>query len=158
MSVTISDSESIFTSGITAILTKPKGYTIYPITYKNAKYTVNFEIVTPAFVNNRTARKIDFVEYVELTKIYAYIYRHREKPSIFFGRKGKFLYETDITTLTLNDQELDLRRMKLGDIKIHLPQIMSQIFHRYETSKQEAGEKEKTIKEAETWDGVVRED
>ena len=151
MSYQISNICNLSVSGVKAIFTEPTGYSIYPITYKGTKYIVDIE----AKVYRPMVDKPSFSEYVDASKVLAHIYPYREKPSIFFGKKGKSVYETDITILNMNEQELDLRRTKTDDLKIHLPEIMQIIFDRWEHNKQANAEKQAAVKAAEAWDGSV---
>lgn len=153
MSYQISNIYNLSISGLKVIFTDPSGYSIHPITYKGTKYIVDFETV----VYRPMVDKPSFSEYLEASKVLARIYPYRERPSIFFGLKGKRVYETDITVLTVGDnQELDLRRTRLGYLKIYLPEITQIIFNRWEQDKQKAIEKQAAVKAAEAWDGVVQ--
>ena len=139
--------------GIFSLLSRCGGYTFRPITYKDTKYVVDFAVILcrPATASTTLDDAINDA------KVIARIYKHREKHNFFFGFKGAEVYETDITLLTVKDcQELDLRRTKEDDLKIHLLEIMQNIFYRWERDKQSQAEKQAAVKAAEAWDGVVQ--
>lgn len=149
MSYQISRIRDTSVSGIKVIFTRPVGNTFHPIAYKNRKYIIDFESVLAGIPSSVTA----FDEEMILAKIYPY----QEKFNLFTGHKGKKLYQTDITLLTLDDGELhNLRSDSLDTIKIHLPEIMKIIFGRYEDALQGQVERQTAAQAAEAWDGVVR--
>lgn len=136
-------------SGIKGIFLNRQGYSFHPITYKKQAYIVDFEIRLDAFPG--ATASLDDAE------LLAHIYPYQEKFNLFTGHKGKKLYTTEINRIILSDEKVhDLRRTSKDTLKIHLPEIMQNIFNRWERAMQTQEETKAAVKAAEAWDGVVQ--
>lgn len=108
-------------------------YIVYPITYKNKRYYIEFK----QFVNN--------IGYIAG-------YEYNEKSRLFNGHIGDKVFQLNTPIIFINDEEYDIREMDYNEFLINLPKIMNGVFRAYEKDLKIRLKAKLVIEE---WDGKV---
>ena len=124
------------------------GYRFYPIGYKDKFYVVEISI-SPFY----TGHSRDISEEVALIEIFNY----EEQTTHFRHHKKEKIFHTFSPIVEIKDEQGFVKSLRLflinkKDLILYLPQIMSYFFSLYEKQL----EKEKALKEAKLWDGIVK--
>lgn len=121
----------------------PAGWSFYPITYKDKQYIVELKVNTHTF---RT----------EELKVNGRIFNYGEEYKLFRKHKRNCIFSEDISVISLdNNKKINIRHATDEEIKMYLPQIIKNIFQRYEFNAQQLEENSRRLSEAGKWNGVV---
>ena len=113
---------------------------VYPITYKNQKYYIEFICIKRKGLKNKI--------YTE-EKIIGYEYN--EKYKFFVGYKRKNFFTIKSLHVPCGDLIYDVRNMSLDDFKMNLPEIMSGVFKLYEETLNIKKFQEEKMRKTEEW-------
>lgn len=112
------------------------GWSVYPLQYKEKQYVVDIKRYEDKFYFN---------------SCYCYIYEYGEEKKLFKKHKRNMVFWDDITNL----KDYNISYISDETFRRLLPQIMKDIFVKFEQYEKQKSEIAKEIIEAEKWNGII---